>query len=450
MVMPSFFALRCQLPALAFFCCSLTAGLTFANLSFAGVLNLPQAYALALERDATLRAARAGAAAAYEQLPQALGQWRPNVSLSASRSYNSLLRDPTSSLPEPTPEQYASYNQTLSLRQPVLRKPLMDNLTQARFKVEDAQAGLDREVQNLSVRLVGAYLEHLLSQDQLALVQVQHKLITSQLDAAQKSFAAGSGIRTDIDEAQARLDLNLAQTVEAKLQVDMTLRQLEAIINQPVESLAPLNVSQWLRSKWEDRNLAAWLELAEAQSPEIKSMQARLEVARLEIAKAQGAHLPTLDAIAQVMRSGSENILALSSNYTNRLIGLQLNLPIYSGGLLDSGVRQALASFEQAQEQLEATRRDLGVRVHREYRGIVEGPLRIKAQEQALVSAEQLVLSSQRSFQAGNRTVIDVLNAEQQRQVVLRDLMQARYLLFLSKVKLASLAGLEVMPLLNE
>jgi outer membrane protein/protease secretion system outer membrane protein len=360
-----------------------------------------------------------------------------------------LLRDPTNSLSTGA-EQYFSYNQTLNLRQPLLRKPLSDNLTQAPFKVDDAQAGLVREVQNLSVRLVGAYLDHLLSLDQLALVEVQQKLITSQLDAAQKSFAAGSGIRTDVDEAQARLDLNKAQHLEARLQVAMTLRQLEAIVNEPVERLAPMNAQFMLAQPFEERSLNGWIELSEAESPEIKSLQARLEVARLEIAKAQGAHLPTIDAVAQVMRSGSENVLALSSNYTNRVVGLQLNLPLYSGGMINSSVRQAVASFEQAQELLEATRRDLGVRVNREYRGIVEGQLRIKAQEQALVSAEQLVISSQRSFKAGNRTLIDVLNAEQQKQVVVRDLMQARYMYFLAKVKLMALCGLDVTALLSQ
>lgn len=438
----SFPALRRSLQAIALLCCISSAG--------AGVLTLPQAYALALERDATLRAARAATAAANEQLPQALGQWLPNVSLSASRSYNSLLRDPANSLSATGAEQYFSYNQTLNLRQPLLRKPLSDNLSQAQFKLDDAQAGLDREVQNLSVRLVGAYLEHLLAQDQLALVEVQRTLIVSQLDAAQKSFTAGSGIRTDIDEAQARLDLNKAQHLEARLQAAMTLRQLEAIVNEPVERLAPMNAQHMLAQAFEERSLNGWIELAEAQSPDIKSLQARLEVARLEIAKAQGAHLPTIDAVAQVMRSGSENVLALSSNYTNRVIGVQLNLPLYSGGLINSSVRQAVASFEQAQELLEATRRDLGVRVNREYRGIVEGQLRIKAQEQALVSAEQLVISSQRSFKAGNRTLIDVLNAEQQKQVVIRDLMQARYMYFLAKVKLMALTGLDVTPLLSQ
>jgi outer membrane protein/protease secretion system outer membrane protein len=205
-----------------------------------------------------------------------------------------------------------------------------------------------------------------------------------------------------------------------------------------------------LGQTFEERSLNGWIELTHAHSPEVKSMRARLEVARLEIAKAQGAHLPTLDAVAQVMRSGSENVLAPNSNYSNRLIGLQLNLPLYSGGLVDSSVRQAVANHEQAQALLEATLRDLGVRVNREYRGIVEGRLRIHAQAKALVSAEQLVISSQRSFKAGNRTVIDVLNAEQQRQVVLRDLMQARYMFYLSKIKLLSLAGQDVTPFLSQ
>lgn len=440
-----FHVLRVGHKAIALLC-----SCTFATASFAGVLNLPQAYALALERDATLRAARAATAAANEQLPQAVGQWRPNVSLSASRSYNSLLREPVSSLNGATAENYFSYNQALNLRQPLLRKPLSDNLTQAQFRVDDAQAGLDREVQNLSVRLVGAYLENLLAQDQQALVEVQQKLISTQLDAAKKSFISGAGIRTDIDEAQARLDLNKAQQLEARLQVAMSLRQLEAIINEPIDRLAPLNAQYMLSQTFDERSLNGWIELTEAQSPELKSLQARLEVARLEIAKAQGAHYPTLDAVAQVTRSGSENVLALSSNYTNRVVGLQFNLPLYTGGLVNSSVRQAVASFEQAQALLEATRRELGIRVNREYRGVMEGLLKIKAQEQALLSAEQLVVSSQRSYKAGNRTVIDVLNAEQQQQVVMRDLMQARYIFFLSKVKLLALAGLDVSPLMNQ
>ena len=104
-------------------------------------------------------------------------------------------------------------------------------------------------------------------------------------------------------------------------------------------------------------------------------------------------------------------------------------------------MRQAVATQTRVQEMLEATRRDLGVRVYREFRGVTEGVLRIKALEQAVRSAEQAVRSSRKSFEAGSRTSLDVLNAEQQRIAALRDLAQARYVYLVSRLRLQSLAG---------
>jgi hypothetical protein len=81
------------------------------------------------------------------------------------------------------------------------------------------------------------------------------------------------------------------------------------------------------------------------------------------------------------------------------------------------------------------------VRVHREFRGMTEGVLRVKALEQAVRSAEQAVLSNQKSFQAGSRTTVDVLNAQQQKTTAQRDLAQARYLYLVSRLRLQALAG---------
>ncbi|MDD2811736.1 TolC family protein, partial [Rhodoferax sp.] len=92
-------------------------------------------------------------------------------------------------------------------------------------------------------------------------------------------------------------------------------------------------------------------------------------------------------------------------------------------------------------QTLEAGKRDLGMRVYKEFRGMTENMPKIKALEQALRSADQLVLSSRKSFQAGSRTVLDILNAEQQRVVVLRDLAQARYMYLISKIRLLALVG---------
>jgi outer membrane protein TolC len=101
-----------------------------------------------------------------------------------------------------------------------------------------------------------------------------------------------------------------------------------------------------------------------------------------------------------------------------------------------------LAEQVRAEETLEATRRDLQLRVHKEFRGVTEGILRVKAIEQAVRSAEQAVISTRKSSQAGVRTLLDVLKAEAQRMESLRDLAQARYVYLLSGLRIRVLAGL--------
>ena len=192
-------------------------------------------------------------------------------------------------------------------------------------------------------------------------------------------------------------------------------------------------------------NLDDWTRKAEQASPEIRAMQARLDAARREVSKAQAGHLPTLDAVAQWSNSGSENITRVNSRYENKTIGLQLNIPLYSGGYVNSTIRQAVAEQTRAEESLEALRRDLGVRVHKEYRGVSEGVLRVRALEQAARSAEQMMKSTQMSLTAGSRTQLDVLNAQQQFTLALRDLAQARLVYLLSGVRLASLVGDDAM-----
>ena len=123
------------------------------------------------------------------------------------------------------------------------------------------------------------------------------------------------------------------------------------------------------------------------------------------------------------------------------MFGVQLNIPIFSGGATNSAVRQALASVDKAENALESGRRDLGLRVQKEYRNITESIPKIKAIEQAVHSANQMVTSNRKSFSAGLRTAIDILNAEQQLSVAKRDLAQARYIFLISKIKLLALVG---------
>jgi outer membrane protein/protease secretion system outer membrane protein len=415
-------------------------------------MNIKQVYQAALEQDASIRASRAAADAGRERLPQARAGLLPQISATASRNNNNLDSTSPNLLGNPvtTNDQYFSDSKTVQLRQPLMNMQRWLQFEQAKSLVEESEATLDRDLQNLVVRVAGAYFEFLMADEQLELVLAQKKMYTALVDAAKKGLAAGSGTRTDIDDAQARLDMASAQELEARQNQDQTRRQLEVLINQPVGSVAKLNVAALKLVGPLPANLDEWTQKAEKNSPEMKAMQARLDAARREVSKSQAGHLPTLDAVAQWSNSGSENITRINSRYENKSIGLQLNVPLFSGGYVNSTIRQAVAEQTRAEESLEALRRDLGVRVHREYRGVSEGVMRVRALEQAARSAEQMMKSTQMSLKAGARTQLDVLNAQQQYTLALRDLAQARFVYLMSKVKLAALAGDDAVASVDE
>jgi len=349
-----------------------------------------------------------------------------------------------------TNDKYFSDNRALQLRQPLFNMQRWLQFEQAKSVVAEAEATLDRDLQNLAVRVAGSYFETLLADEQLDLVLAQKTTYTALLDAAQKGLAAGSGTRTDIDDARARLDMAVAQELEARQNQDLTRRQLQLLVNQPVAGVAKLNVAALKLLSPQPNSLEDWTLKAEQNSPEIKALQARLAASRREVGKAQAGHLPTLDAVAQWSNSGSENITRINSRYENKTLGLQLNVPLYSGGYVNSAIRQALAEQTRAEESLEALRRDLGVRVHKEFRGVTEGVLRVKALMQAVNSAQQMMKSTQMSLKAGSRTQLDVLNAQQQYTLAKRDLAQARYVYLMSKVKLSALAGDDALASVDE
>lgn len=406
-------------------------------------LDLMQAWRLALDQDATIKASRAATDSRKERVPQAYSQLLPNVSANFSRNKNDLTTVQPDFLGQAsTSEQrYFSAGKTLTLRQPLYRPFQTASYDQAKSQVEDALALLERDTQNVAVRVAGAYFEALLASDQLVLIEAQRQAVLTQLDAAKKGFAAGAGVRTDIDEAQARLDLVVAQSLEARQNVELTRRQLEIMVNEPVGDLAILDAGKLNLSLPDPETVEGWIEKAEQTSPEIRSLTAQVETARLEIDKARAGHKPTLDFIAQRSRSESENVTRVQSSFDNTTFGLQLAIPLYGGGYVSSTVRQAEAELERAQYALEAGKRDLALRVNREFRGVSEGVLRVKALEQALRSAELLATSTRKSLQAGSRTIVDVLNTEQQKAAAARDLSQARYLYLVSQVRLFALAG---------
>lgn len=419
-----------------------------ANSSWA--LDFKTAYEAALQHDATILAERAAAQAAQERLPQALSQRRPSLSLSAGQNRNHLESQTANILGQRSVSEryYDSNNAALQLRQPLYRPAILAQIKQARAQVQDADAVLDVNENDLLERVAQAYFDALLGQVQLDLASAQKTAFAAQLQSAQKGFAAGVGMRTDVDEAQARMDLAHAQVLQAQQALDLARRRLALLLGVPVAQLvqlADLDTQRFAPSAPVPTSAEQWIALAEESSPQLQALRARLRAAQAEVDKAQAGHKPTLDVVATVSRSDSDSVTSINTVYKQKYVGVQLNVPLYSGGYVSSTVRQALAEVQRMQQTLEAAQRDLSNQVYEQFSAMTEGVLRIAALEQAVRSAQQALLSSQKSLQAGARTTVDVLNAEQQLTVAQRDLAQARYGYVLAHLKLQMLAGQERM-----
>ncbi len=415
-------------------------------------MTLIEVYERALDQDASIRASRATLRATSELVPQAKAQLMPSVEARLDRSHNNLDTTVPNFLGQEvtTNSQYFSNSKVLTVRMPLYNPQRYFQFQQAKDVAADAQAVYESGVQNLVIRVGSAYMEALLNQEQLNLVLSEKKRVETLLDAATKALASGQGTRTDIDDAQARLDMAAATELEVRQSESYNRRQLETLVNARVDALAPLNLAGFRNLPKLSSSLEQWTEQAVQFSPELKSLRARLQAAEKEISKAKAGHGPQLSAVVQWSHSSNENITRPNTRFVNASYGLQLLIPIFQGGYVSSQVRQAVAEKNRAEEVLEATRRDLGLRIHKEYRGVTEGALKVRALEQAVHSAERLVFSTRQSKQAGVRTTLDVLNAQTQLAQASRDLMQARYMYMMSRLRLASLVGVPPLEVVTE
>lgn len=415
--------------------------------SQASAFDLLQAYrAAAGGGDATYLAAQSAADASREAIPQARAGLLPNVGISGTQSKNKLDQQRVGFGLVDTPINHYDYPSTgyaLSLRQPLFRLASVAQYFQAEAQVSAAEANLDKETQDLAIRVAGAYFDGVLALERLELVIAQKGFYAAQQAMAERALQAGSGTRTDIDDAKARYDMSAAQEIEARNQVGDAERSLKAVVNQAVAATAlrPVDPQRLKLDLPEPESLEAWLTRAEDQNPELRGLRANLEIAQQEVNKNQSAHLPTVDLVASKSYSDSESITTFG--YVNRAssLGIQLNIPIFSGGQMSSAVRQAVANQERARQQLEAGRRQLEVAVSKEFNAVAQGVSKVRALQQAILSAEQALVSTRKGVQAGTRTSVDVLNAQQQLAGTRLDLAKSRIDYVMGRLRLKAVTG---------
>lgn len=413
-----------------------------------GTLGVIAAYEAALEFDPKYRSAREEFEGSKEYRVLGRSNLLPQVSASAYRNHNRLKSDvaqPTltdASARGRSDRAYFSDNASLQLRQPLINFDALARWRQGDLQSLYGEALFALRGNELILRLSEAYTNVLMASEQLRLARSQVDAFSEQVAASERLFKLGEGTRTDVLEAQSSLKLGQAQVIEGQAALDSARASLVAITGPTAQALPVWQAEKFKALDLQLHTLAEWEDAAKRHSIEIAARELSVRVAQEEVSKAEAGHKPRLDLVAGLSNTGSDNVNTVGSNYRQKYYGLQLSVPLYSGGAVSAQVRQAVAGAAKAQADLDDTRGSVIVELRKQFAAVEGGALKVEALESAAESAALQLDATRKSVTAGARINLDVLRALQQQTSTARDLSQARFNYALAWLRLRSAAGL--------
>jgi outer membrane protein len=408
--------------------------------SGASALDLLQAYRDALQYDSQFASARLQRDAGRERQVQGRAALLPQAGFNATvAKVNGEGSSNASGIPTPFKLDYTDQRYVLQLKQPLYNLGSFIAYDQSKLQVAAGEVQFEQSRIDLTLRVAQAYFEMLTAQDAIAFIQAQKVAIAEQLESAKRNFEVGTATITDTHEAQARFDLAQAQEIAALNDLEVKRHQLSLLTGQTPALLRGLSPSVKLASP-EPATVEQWVVNAEAGNIGVVAQGLATEIAKLDIRRASAGHLPTVDAVASYTDSKSAFLSSpFSSKVTN--IGVQLNIPIFSGYATSSQVTQAIALEEKARADLDTARRSAAQGARTAFLGVQSGLSQVRALEAAERSSQLALEANKLGYEVGVRINIDVLNAQQQLYSTRRDLAKARYDTLVAGLKLKAAAG---------
>ncbi len=410
--------------------------------SQAGATDLLQIYKDALLNDAQFGSARASLAAGQEKPIQGRALILPTIAINGTdtRARNDIS-------PDGIPGSITYTGNTnvygLTLSQPLFRWANWQQYQQGKLALVVSEAQFALSQQDLITRVAQAYFDVLAAQDTLTTLQAQKVAISEQLASAKRNFEVGTSTITDTHEAQARYDLTVAQEFAGVSDLQIKRAALQQIIGKEAGDLNLLKPGIKLSSPQPER-IDDWVGSAEKQNYGVVASQVNLEIAQRDIQRNRAGHYPTVDLLVNSGRNSTSGIpaqIGTNSVAKTNSIGVQWNIPIFSGFAVDSRVRESIALEDKARNDLEFARRSAAQGARQSYFGVSSGLAQVKALEAAEISSQSALDSNKLGYQVGVRINIDVLNAQQQLYTTQRDLAKARYDTIMNGLRLKSAAG---------
>jgi len=400
--------------------------------------NLVETYQLAQQNSPELNKAHYNQLAVGEIKSQSIAQMLPSLSLSGNSGYTRSYNKSRGTFEGGGVYNYWDHGFIINFSQTVFQWSDWVALSQSDNSIAQAEAEYQATLQNLILQTTEAYFNVLSAQDELEFSVANQKAIERQLEQAKQRFDVGLIAITDVHEAQAGYDEAISDQITAKNELDASKEELREIIGENEVNLDPL-AHEINFSEPVPNSVAEWTQIAGTNNLNIIAKLNQAEVARKDISKEKSQHYPTLKIVANygVNDTGFE----FSSRGDRQKVGLELQVPIFQGGFVNSKTRQAEYNYQAAKEDLLATKRLVTRDVRNAYRDIFSSIARVRALKAAVSSAQSALEATEAGFEVGTRTMVDVLDGQKNLYKSKQNFSKSRYDYLVSGVKLKQAAS---------
>jgi outer membrane protein len=398
---------------------------------------------------------QASRAAGSARLEQANALWRPTVGLSTSAGWASAQSQMNgaqfSALQSGLSDRAnfgtsinggSSTRWTLSAKQALYNRERQAQSAQLDLAAQASELEWQLAQQDWMLQTTQRYFDAVQAEQRLALIAQQQVAVNKALTEAKDRFAIGDAPVTDTHEAQARAQALAAQAIAASNDLQMARQVLVDVSGLPAGALA-LQAPKRASLQSELDALSVWLQKAE-QNPMMGLQQVLADVAQQEVRKHGAMAAPTLDMVAQASReriSGTGDLGVASNTQSQQMVGVMLNVPLYTGGWRSAKLQEASQLQLKAQAELERTRLQVSQMTRSAWLAVQSGQARIAALEAADTASQARLDATQLGRQVGDRTTLDLLNAQNDASAAQLALLQARIDVLMGQLRLHALAG---------
>jgi len=407
--------------------------------------DLVSVYQEAVDNNADLAAARADYGARREVVPQARAGLLPNLS-GGAEMMNTRTR-----LDRPAYTANRSGNSwSATLSQPIFRADRWFQLQAAEAVDEQAALELSATEQNLILQTAESYFAVLRAQDNLAATKAEEAALQRQLDQSNERFDVGLSDKTDVLQSQASHDTARANRLIAERQVQDAFQALVTLTNREYPALQGVVHSLPVQVP-SPNDATIWVETAARQNLNLLATNHAVAAAEQTVRQRKAGHAPTVDAVARYQKGDNDSLgftnpapqpgVIYGGDAEQTSIGLQLNIPIYSGGLTSSQVREAYQRLVQAEQQRESLRRQVVENTRNLHRAVNTDVEQVQARKQSIISNQSALQATEIGYQVGTLNIVDVLDAQRQLYNSVRDYNDSRYDYILDNLRLKQAAG---------